>query len=85
MKTGRIGLALGLAGLAALGAAPAQTQAAYGTLINGTKGLGNFYSGRKRQLAHIMEDGIGSTLGNGHLVTKEYLQGLQDRRRNLGR
>jgi len=70
MKTRRIALALGLAGLAALGAAHAQTQAAYGTLINGTKGLENFIPEGNANW-RVMEDGIGATQGNGHLVTKE--------------
>ena len=70
MKTGRIGLALGLAGLAALGAAHAQTQAAWGTLLNGTNGLQNFDQEGNANW-RVMEDGIGASLGNGYLVTKE--------------
>jgi hypothetical protein len=69
MKARMIALALGVAGLAAV-AAEAQTQAAYGTLINGTKGLENFIQvGNANWRA--MEDGVGANQGGGHLVSKE--------------
>jgi hypothetical protein len=64
-----IALALALAGTAALGA-QAQTQAAWGTLINGTDGLQNFEQEGNANW-HVMEDGIGADRGNGFLVTKE--------------
>ena len=70
MKTRMIALALGLAGMAAFGAAQAQTQAAWGMLINGTKGLENFIPEGNANW-RVMEDGIGATQGNGHLVSKE--------------
>jgi hypothetical protein len=63
-----IAAALGLAG--ALGAAEAQTQAAWGSLLNGTNGLQNFEREGNANW-RVMEDGIGANLGNGHLVTKE--------------
>jgi len=70
MKTRVIALALGLAGMVAFGAAQAQTQAAWGMLINGTKGLENFIPEGNANW-RVMEDGIGATQGNGHLVSKE--------------
>ncbi len=71
MKTRMIvALALGVAGAAAFGTAQGQTQAAWGTLINGTKGLENFVQEGNANW-RVMEDGIGATQGNGHLVTKE--------------
>jgi hypothetical protein len=70
MKQVGVALAFGLAGAAAVGLAQAQTSGAYGTLINGTNGLQNFeQEGNANWRA--MEDGIGATQGNGHLVTKE--------------
>jgi hypothetical protein len=70
MRLHFVALALGVSGLAAFGAAEAQTQAAYGMLINGTKGLENFNQvGNANWRA--MEDGVGATIGNGHLVSKE--------------
>jgi hypothetical protein len=65
-----VALALGVAGATAFGAAQAQTEAAWGTLINGTKGLENFEQAGNANW-RVMEDGIGANLGNGHLVTKE--------------
>jgi hypothetical protein len=65
-----IGLALVLAGAGLLGAAQAQTPAAWGTLINGTTGLQNFEQEGNANWREL-EDGIGATLGNGFLVTKE--------------
>ena len=64
-----VALALGVAAAAAFGA-QAQTQAAWGTLINGTKGLQNFVQEGNANWRE-MEDGIGANLGNGHLVSKE--------------
>jgi hypothetical protein len=65
-----IALILAVAGAAATGAAQAQTQAAWGTLISGTDGLQNFqHEGNANW--RVMEDGIGANLGNGFLVTKE--------------
>jgi Domain of Unknown Function (DUF1080) len=70
MKTGTaIAFALGVAGAAAFGA-QAQTQAAWGSLVNGTKGLENFEQSGNANW-RPMEDGLGATAGNGHLVTKE--------------
>jgi hypothetical protein len=63
-------LALGVAAAAAFGVAQAQTQAAYGVLINGTKGLENFVQEGNANW-RVMEDGIGATQGGGHLVSKE--------------
>jgi len=65
-----VALALGLAGTAVFGAAQGQTQAAWGTLINGTQGLQNFEQEGNANW-RVMEDGIGADLGNGFLVTKE--------------
>ena len=65
-----VALALGVAGATAFGAAQAQTEAAWGTLINGTNGLENFEQAGNANW-RVMEDGIGANLGNGHLVTKE--------------
>lgn len=70
MRTRKIALALGLSGMAAFGAAQAQTQGAWGMLINGTKGLENFIPEGNANW-RVMEDGIGASQGNGHLVTKE--------------
>ena len=62
--------ALALTGAAAFGAAHAQTPAAWGTLLNGTNGLQNFEQEGNANW-RVMEDGIGASLGNGYLVTKE--------------
>jgi hypothetical protein len=70
MKFSSVVFALCIVGAAAFGAAQAQTEAAWGTLLNGTNGLQNFeQEGNANWRA--MEDGIGATLGNGYLVTKE--------------
>ena len=50
--------------------ANSQTQAAWGTLINGTNGLQNFEQAGNANW-RVMEDGIGASVGNGFLVTKE--------------
>ena len=65
-----VALALGVAGATSFGAVQAQTEAAWGTLINGTNGLENFEQAGNANW-RVMEDGIGANLGNGHLVTKE--------------
>lgn len=71
MKTRMIvALALGVAAAAAFGVAQAQTQAAWGTLVNGTKGLENWVPVGNANW-RVMEDGIGANQGGGHLVTKE--------------
>ena len=69
-KRTTVGLALALAGAAAFGAAQGQTSAAWGTLLNGTNGLQNFEQAGNANW-RVMEDGIGASLGNGFLVTKE--------------
>jgi hypothetical protein len=59
------------------GAANGQTQAAWGTLLNGTNGLQNFEQAGNANW-RVMEDGIAPDLGNGFLVTKESYQGLPE-------
>jgi hypothetical protein len=70
MKLSSVALVLSIAGAAVGGAAHAQTSAAWGTLLNGTSGLQNFEQEGNANW-RVMEDGIGASLGNGFLVTKE--------------
>jgi hypothetical protein len=70
MKFSSVALVLSIAGAAFIGAAQAQTSAAWGTLLNGTNGLQNFEQVGNANW-RLMEDGIGADLGNGYLVTKE--------------
>ena len=70
MKFSSVALALSIAGAAFVGAAQAQTPAAWGVLLNGTNGLQNFEQEGNANW-RVMEDGIGASLGNGFLVTKE--------------
>ena len=65
-----IAAVLGCAAVGAIGAANSQTQAAWGTLLNGTHGLQNFEQAGNANW-RVMDDGIGASLGNGFLVTKE--------------
>jgi hypothetical protein len=55
---------------AALGVANGQTAAAWGTLIDGTKGMDNFNQTGNANW-RVMDDAIGANLGNGYLVSKE--------------
>jgi hypothetical protein len=66
-------MSLLLAGAAAFGVAQGQTPAAFGTLIDGTKGLENFTQVGNANW-RVMDDGIGANMGNGFLVTKESYQ-----------
>jgi hypothetical protein len=61
---------IGLTAIGAIGAANGQTEAAWGTLLNGTSGLQNFEQAGNANW-RVMEDGIGADRGNGYLVTKE--------------
>ena len=70
MKFSSVALMLSIAGATFVGAAQAQTQAAWGVLLNGTNGLQNFEQEGNANW-RVMEDGIGADLGNGFLVTKE--------------
>jgi hypothetical protein len=70
MKFGSVALALSIAGAVVVGTAQAQTSAAWGVLLNGTDGLQNFDQEGNANW-RVMEDGIGASLGNGYLVTKE--------------
>jgi hypothetical protein len=65
-----IAAVVGFAAVGAIGAANSQTQAAWGTLLNGTNGLQNFEQAGNANW-RIIEDGIGADRGNGFLVTKE--------------
>ena len=56
----------------------AQTAAAWGTLIDGTKGLDNFIQ-RGNANWRVMDDGIGANAGNGFLVSKESYQDFRIR------
>ena len=59
-----------IAGTAAFGVAHGQTAAAWGTLLDGTKGMDNFRPVGNANW-RVMDDGIGANLGNGFLVSKE--------------
>ena len=70
MKTRFIAAMALVAATAAFGIAQGQTNAAFGTLIDGTKGMENF-----TQVGNAnwrpMGDSIGASIGGGYLVTKE--------------
>ena len=67
-----------LAGATAFGVAQGQTAAAWGTLIDGTKGLENFTPTGNANW-RVMDDGIGANLGGGFLVSKESYQDFRIR------
>jgi hypothetical protein len=56
----------------------AQTAAAWGVLLEGTKGLENFNQTGNANW-RVMDDGIGANLGNGSLVSKESYQDFRIR------
>jgi hypothetical protein len=69
MKT-RILFATVLLAAAAFGAANGQTASAFGTLLDGTKGMENFNQAGNANW-RAMDGAIGANLGNGFLVSKE--------------
>lgn len=62
-----------VAGAAVFGIAQAQTNAAFGVLLDGTKGMENFTPTGNANW-RPMGDSIGASLGGGFLVTKESYQ-----------